>query len=118
MRATAIPGFVGGFAEDIARRVKDDADTAFNFEADGITLDVNDAGALALAVLNASERIVTIERALHELIHPDNGYCNQCGGHWLYHTDGSWNFAEGEHTPNCVVRRVLSVQRPSVEEQR
>jgi hypothetical protein len=39
--------------------------------------------------------------ALESLVHPDNGYCNQCGGHWRYAVDGSVNYASGEHRPEC-----------------
>lgn len=56
-------------------------------------------------VLEVPTRLAVYARVVHELIHPDNGYCNQCGGHWLYRLDGSWEYTEGEHTPDCVFRR-------------
>lgn len=58
-------------------------------------------------VLDAPKRLAVYARVVHELIHPDNGYCNQCGGHWLYRTDGSWEYTEGEHTDSCVFRRLV-----------
>jgi hypothetical protein len=56
-------------------------------------------------VLEAPTRLGVYARVIHELIHPDNGYCNQCGGHWLFRLDGSWEYTEGDHTDACVLRR-------------
>lgn len=52
-------------------------------------------------------RMVAYARMCHELIRPDNGRCNQCGGHWLFRTDGTYDYTEGEHTPSCIGRRVI-----------
>ncbi len=40
-------------------------------------------------------------KALHALVRPDNGYCNQCRGHWLYRLDGSWHYDDGQHSTAC-----------------
>lgn len=60
-------------------------------------------------VLRVPKLLAFYARIFHELIHPDNGYCNQCGGHWLYRTDGTWDYLEGEHTPDCIARRALDL---------
>ncbi len=56
-------------------------------------------------VLEVPKRLGVYARVLHELIRPDNGICNQCGGHWTYRRDGSWEYIDGEHTPDCIFRR-------------
>jgi hypothetical protein len=65
------------------------------------------AAVSGLASIERPKRLGVYARVVHELIHPDNGHCNQCGGHWLYRTDGSWEYTEGEHTPSCVFRRLV-----------
>lgn len=47
---------------------------------------------------------------VHELIHPDNGRCNQCGGHWNYKPDGKWDYVDGDHTEDCIARRIVEEQ--------
>ena len=50
----------------------------------------------------------TVEAArglIDRLVRPDNGCCCICGGHWLYRTDGTWKYEEGEHTPMCHARQ-------------
>jgi hypothetical protein len=49
--------------------------------------------------------------ALHFLVCPDNGKCNQCGGHWLYRRDQTWVYSDGEHTPSCKERFACLVSR-------
>lgn len=59
-------------------------------------------------VLDVPTRLAVYARIAHALIHPDNGYCNQCGGFWLYRTDGTWEYTDGKHTPDCVFRRLVA----------
>lgn len=46
--------------------------------------------------------VARLRGKLHELVRPDNGYCNQCGGHWLYRPNGSWVYTDGEHRFACI----------------
>lgn len=74
------------------------------------------AAVSGLANIERPKRLGVYARVVHELIHPDNGYCNQCGGHWLYRTDGTWEYTDGEHTEACVLRRHVGLLTPEPHE--
>jgi hypothetical protein len=59
------------------------------------------------------ERAAELAKALATLVRPDNGYCNQCKGRWLYRRDGSWVYADGQHNAWCIGRALLDVEAPN-----